>query len=409
MNTLAPTSRRGVRRVGSILLFAILFVTTAAALQAQGSAVRVETFSLRLNGEVVVENARGSTRVEAWDFQTVRVVAEKKGAAGNSLEPGELVLMGAQNSVIVQCRQGFGRIDLTIYVPNSARLQVTGGGWPVDIGGKLASAVIDTTSGSIAYRLPSNDDARVAMRSALGTVRSTFPLTAVERIGTHSLQGQTGSGAAQVILNSQNGNVTLTPGPNSAAVAKASSTEFSPAANTQVSQVATSAESETDRQTRVVQRAPGNSAAMKGEPAQQDDPAASDPGATRQAVQSNGSVVFAGSDRSDDSSLTQTSGPFTRPRSERKTSSGDSGLKVRIIPSNASPRAPRNAAGSVFDQTNDEEETKQGNTSANGAPAKINFRILRTDSPERKSVSLCGGLVAPPMLPATGASPAGSS
>jgi len=51
----------------------------------------------------------------------VRVVAEKKGAAGNSLEPGELVLMGAQNSVIVQCRQGFGRIDLTIYVPNSAR------------------------------------------------------------------------------------------------------------------------------------------------------------------------------------------------------------------------------------------------------------------------------------------------
>src|SRR5712691_4754280 len=181
MNTLAPTSRRGVRRVRSLILFALVFVT-AATLRAQGIAVRVEAFSLRLNGEVVVENPRGATRVEAWDFQTVRVVAEKKGPAGSSLEPGELVLMGAQNSVIVQCRQGIGRIDLTIYVPNSARLQVTGGGWPVDIGGKLASAVVDTTSGSIAYRLPSNDDARVAMRSALGTVRSTFPLTAVERI-----------------------------------------------------------------------------------------------------------------------------------------------------------------------------------------------------------------------------------
>jgi hypothetical protein len=76
MKTLAPIHRRGVCRVGSLLLFALLFSTAAAALQAQGSAVRVETFSLKLNGEVVVENPRGATRVESWDFQTVRVVAE---------------------------------------------------------------------------------------------------------------------------------------------------------------------------------------------------------------------------------------------------------------------------------------------------------------------------------------------
>jgi VWFA-related protein len=366
MKTLAPIHRRGVCRVGSLLLFALLFSSTAAALQAQGSAVRVETFSLRLNGEVVVENPRGATRIESWDFQTVRVVAEKKGPAGSSIESGELVLMGAQNSVIVQCRQGSGRIDLTIYVPNSVRLQMTGGVWPVDIGGSFASAVVDTTSGSIAYRLPSNDDARVAMRSALGTVRSTFPLTAVERIGTHSLQGQTGSGASQVILNSQNGNVTLTPGPHSAAVAKASRTEISgSAANTQASRSTTSAESETGRQTSVVQRAPGTSPPMKRDPAQQDDPAASDPVATRQAVQSNGSVVFARSDRSDDSSMTQTRGPLTRPRSERKTSSGDSGLKVRIIPSNAPPRSSQDAAsGSVFDQATDEEDAQKGSQSS---------------------------------------------
>jgi VWFA-related protein len=365
MKTLAPKHRRGVCRVRSLLLFALAFVTVAATLRAQGSAVRVETFSLRLNGEVVVENPRGATRVESWDFQTVRVVAEKKDPAGSSIEPGELVLMGAQNSVIVQCKQGAGRIDLTIYVPNSARLQVTGGVWPVDIGGKLASAVVDTTSGSIAYRLPSNDDARVAMRSALGTVRSTFPLTAVERIGTHSLQGQIGSGAAQVILNSQNGNVTLTPGPNSTAVARASKTEISGSAtNTQPSRGTTSAESETGRQTSVVQRTNGTSPPMKRDTAQQDDPAASDPVATKQAVQSNGSVVFAGSDRSDDSSMTATSGPFTRPRRERNTSSGDSGLKVRIIPSDAPPRSSQDASGSVFDQGADEEDAHKGSQSS---------------------------------------------
>jgi VWFA-related protein len=361
MKTLAPTNRRGVRRARSFLLFAFVFVTAAATLRAQGSAVRVETFSLKLNGEVLVENPRGATRVESWAYQTVRVVAEKKGPAGSSIEPGELVLMGAQNSVIVQCKQGPGRIDVTLYVPHSARLQVTGGVFAVDISGSLASAVVDTTSGSIAYRLPANDDAQVAMRSALGTVRSTFPLTEVERVGTRSLQGQTGSGAAQVILNSQNGNVTLTPGPNSTAVARVSKTKTGPSAgNTQPSRSMTSTESETDSEARAGQRTGGASATMKRDPVSQVDSDMSDPGATKQAVQSNGSVVFAGSDRSDDSSMTQTSGPFTRPRTERNTGGGNSGLKVRIIPSDAPPRGSQDAAGSVFDQATDEEDVQKG-------------------------------------------------
>lgn len=369
MKSLAPTHRRGVCRACSLLLFALVFVTAAATLRAQGSAVRVETFSLKLNGEVVVENPRGATRVESWDYQTVRVVAEKKSPAGSSIDPGELVLMGALNSVIVQCKQGPGRIDLTIYVPNSARLQLTGGVWPVDISGPLASATIDTTSGSIAFRLPANDDARVAMRSALGTVRSTVPLTAVERTGTRSLLGQLGSGAAQVILNSQNGNVTLTPGPNSAAVARVSKTETGASAgNSQPSRGVTSSESETDSETRVGHRTAGASATMKRDPAQQDDPDVSDPGAAKQAVQSNGSVVFAGSDRSGDSSMTHTSGPFTRPRTERNTSGANSGLKVRIIPSDAPPRGSQDAAGSVFDHATDDEDARKASQSA-GKPS----------------------------------------
>ena len=367
MKTLAPKNRRGARRVGSILLFALLFVTAAATLRAQGSAVRVETFSLKLNGEVVVENARGATRIESWDYQTVRVIAEKKGAAGSALDPGELVLMGAQNSIIVQCKQGTGRIDLTLYVPHSAGLQVTGGAFPVEINGSLASAIVDTTSGSIAYRLPANDDARIAMRSALGTVRSTVPLTAVERIGTRSIQGQLGSGTAQVILNSQDGNVTLTPGPNLTAVAKVSTSEArASAANSQPPPSAP--DSETGGQT-TTHRAGGAPPRIQRDPAQRDDPDAIDPAATKQAVQSNGSVVFAGSDVSDDSSMKQTSGPFTRPRTERNTSGGNSGLKVRIIPSDAPPRPSPDAAGSVFDQTTDEEDARRTKQPSANQPA----------------------------------------
>src|SRR5512143_1159692 len=221
MNNSAPMNQRGGYRLLVHLLFPFVFVTASVPLHAQGSAVRVETFSLKPDGGVFVENSRGATRVESWDYQTVRITAEKKDTAGSSIGPGELVLMSAQNSVIVQCKQGSGRIDLTLYVPNGTRLQVTGGAWPVDIAGALANAVVDTTSGNISYRLPSDDDARVAMRSETGVVRSTVPLNAVERTGTHSIQGQIGTGAAQLILNSQKGNVTLTPGPILTARARA--------------------------------------------------------------------------------------------------------------------------------------------------------------------------------------------
>jgi VWFA-related protein len=365
MKVLAPKRQRGIRCACTILLLAIVLVAAVATLRAQGSAVRVETFSLKPNGEVAVENPRGSTRVESWGFQTVRIVAEKKGPAGSLIEPGELVLMGAQNSVIVQCKPGQGRIDLIIYVPNSALLQVSGGVFPVDVGGSLASAVVETTSGSIAYRLPANDDARVAMRSALGTVRSTVPLTVVERIGTHSIQGQLGNGAAQVILNSQNGNVTLTPGPPLAAIARVSATENThTAAGAQPSRNADATESDNDAgDTRGVQRTGGGSATMKRSPVQQSDPDVSDPGGSRQAAQSNGSMVFAGSDRSNDSSMTQKSGPLTRPRIERQTGGGDSGLKVRIIPSGAPRRNSHGAAGSVSDQQADEDDDPRGSQS----------------------------------------------
>jgi VWFA-related protein len=392
MKTLAPTNR-GTSCVRSLFLCACVVVTASVTIRAQNSSMRVETFSLKPNGEVAVENPRGATRIETWDFKTVRVVAEKKGPAGSSIEPGELVLMGAQNSIIIQCRQGAGRIDLTIYVPHSAQLQVTGSVWPVDISGTLAAAVVDTTSGNIAYRLPPNDDARVAMRSALGTVRSTIPLTAVERTGIHTLTGQIGTGAAQVILSSQNGNLTLNPGLPMNAVARASKSEMGVSPGTQTARSAIPGASHTDSQTgqtNGTQQAGATSASQKADPDLRDDTSFSDPAANR-TTRSRSSIDFAGSDRSEDSSMTAKSGPFTRPRTERNTSGGNSGLSVRIIPANPTPRASRNAAGSVFDQATDEEETKQGNASANGSSsASRSPNSAASNYPSAGSIDLGG-------------------
>src|SRR3989442_6152369 len=125
-------------------------------------------------------------------------------------------------SFMVLGKPALGCVVLMFYVPADSGLQLTGGVWPVVVAGSLASAVIETTSGNISYRMPSNEDARVTLRSAQGIVRSMMPLNSVERIGTRSLRGQLGTGAAQVICNSHSGNVTLTSAP---AVAKLSSRE----------------------------------------------------------------------------------------------------------------------------------------------------------------------------------------
>jgi len=362
MNSTAP--------IRSVLMFTFLIAFTAPAPRAQGTAIRAETFSLRPGGELFVDNARGATRVETWDSQTVRVLVEKTSAGGASIEPGELVLMGAQNSVIVQCKQGSGRLDLTLYVPHGAQVQVTGGAWPVDIAGVLSSAIVETTSGNIVYRIPSNDDARVSISSALGTVRSTVPLTAVERNGVRSLRGQMGSGLAQVVLNSQSGSVLLSPGPNSPAVAKASINHRQEAdVSSSIGASSTAVANEVHSGS-----TPIRDSSARNKPNGYNTPSAS------QTVQSNGSVDFAGSDQSVDSSSTTTSGPFVRPRRERDTSSGGSGVKVHIIPSESLPRgshdvgAPGDQANDVSGKTvnpsvssNSRSGYNNGNTSAGGS------------------------------------------
>lgn len=342
MNMSAPNQRGGVCRARFVFLFSIALLVNAPTLHAQGSAVRVETFALNPLGEVVIENPRGTTRVESWDAGTVRVVAEKAGAA-TSMDAGELVLMGTQNSVVVQCKSGIGRVDLTMYVPHGSRLQITGGGFPVDIGGTLAEATVTTTSGNIAYRLAPNDDARIAMRSSAGTVRSTMTLAGVDRAGTHSLRGQLGSGAAQVILNTQTGNISLTPGENASPTAKAL------LASLMRSGVASSPVTENLDANTPTKGSP-QSDGWNGNQSQPGGTSDYASGAT-QAPRTNGSVTFAGNGRSNDSSSTTRSGPFVRPRTQRDTSAGDSGLKVRIIPSNSQPRG---AGGSIYDQTSDQ-------------------------------------------------------
>src|SRR5215467_865966 len=175
---------------------------------------RVETFAFGPNASIKVENLRGSVRAEAWEGQAVRVVAEKKEPKGSPLLPSDLMLMSVNGDVVIKCNQAASpdRIDLTIYLPATAHIQITTGTYPVDVSGLIGSAVIQTASGDIGYHLPVAAGARVSMHSARGVVKAAVALNVDDRVGLHTLQGTIGDGGTPVILDSKSGNITLLPG-----------------------------------------------------------------------------------------------------------------------------------------------------------------------------------------------------
>jgi VWFA-related protein len=382
MKSLALVARRVVQRFGctavriSLFLPFVLYVLPVPPVGAQGSSIRVETFAFKPNGSVSVENSLGTTRVDVWDQQIVRVVAEKKG--GGALFPSDLVLMGAQDTVIIQCRQGAspGRIDLMIYVPRRAHLQVNGGNWPIDVNGSLSSAIVETTAGNIGYQVPRADDARIEMQSIRGSVKSTIPLEVTDRAGTRGLQGRIGTGSASIFLTSQAGNITLGP---SSKPSSAGELGGMLAANTQQRQSGVPANQPDPR---------GNTGSTSPRGAADDYDSSGDAfppshragGAPNRSAggvanrNAGGWADIGGTQSTDNTSIEQKSGPFMRPREERNTSSGGAGLRVKIIPSNQ-PLGTTRDDNSIYDDRPIDDEPSSGSTGRRDRDSSTNADI----------------------------------
>jgi Ca-activated chloride channel homolog len=346
-----------------------LLITPAA--NAQGTGVRVESFSLRPDGQVRIENARGATSVEVWDGSTVRMIAEKRSTTGNTIKPSDLVLMAAQNTLLIQCKQNAepGRIDLMIYIPRRTQLQVVGGVWPVNVGGPVSSAVVESTSGSIQYRMPTTDDARVVMRSARGSVKSMVPLAVSQRTGTRSLDGSLGRGTSLIFLSTQSGNITLMPGPASTPVA-AIQDESGDAAQ----QIASNNQGVDSRQTQRPNLR--TNTPQSSNPDDDTDPSSIAVPPSRRAPQQTGAqsssggggpAIFAGTDSDTHRTSSDRIGPIEHQRQESKTRSGSSGIGVKIIPADR-------ALGSRPDQSPSIYDDPQNDTSRSGGGQTTNNR-----------------------------------
>ncbi len=380
MNSRVPItlSAKGTRRTATLALIiaiAVLAVNLTPIVNAQVSATRVETFTLAPDGQVNIQNLRGATSIEVWNEESVRVVAERKTPPSLPLEPSDLVLMGAQNTIIIECRQSGkpGRIDLTVYLPAHAHMKLAGGTWPIEVNGSLASAVVETTGGNISYSLPRNDDAQISMRSARGVVKSSVELAEVERLGTNSLQGKLGSGSSPIILNSRTGNITLSPGASSSTIARAAYEQRAPQP---VTDQQNSQSNDGFNQRDNARRYPSTQASrdpdliIPGRPnGGTSNRGSSSPGGSRS---SGDWTDLAGQDRSDDVNSTNIGGPFMRPRHEKSTSNNGAGFRVRIIPADSTSSAARRPGNPIYDDPVDEQSQPGANDPAPRKPQQGN-------------------------------------
>ena len=398
MKNLAPTTRRtfqrtlcSAARTSLFIPLALSIFAIAPGLSAQGSSVRVETFAFRPNGVVRVENSQGATRISVWQETTVRVVAEKRGGSASPLHPSDLVLMGAGDTIIVQCKPpaGAGRIDLMIYAPMSAHLEVTGGAWPIEVNGSLASATVDTTAGTIDYQLPRMDDARVVMRSARGLVKSTITLADSERMGVHDLQGRLGSGTSPISLSSQTGNITLgaaaggslagrarspVQGGDGAGSAIATQQQSNPAGySTPPRDNSRDYQRTAAPQGRAIDSPVYDSRTNASQPVQRSAPGG-------MANRNPGGWVDVGSSSSSDNSTAEIkSGPMEHPLARKSTSTGGSGLRVRIIPSNQPLGATRDD-NSIYDDPNNDPTALADDPIFKQTPGRDSQSSSRTDT-----------------------------
>jgi VWFA-related protein len=347
-----------VARLLSTILLVLTYLLTAPSLQAQGTIVRTETFALKPNGNVRIDNPRGAIRVQVWDEAAVRVIAEKKAPPGKPFDSSELVLMAINDTVQVGCRQTAqaNRIDVIVYLPRRSHVQITGGVWPIEVVGSLASVVVETTSGNISYRIAPTEDVQVVMHSARGVVRSAVPLTLIERAGLHSLQGRTGSGGAPIILNTQSGNITLLPAPATQVHAATAIDQQ----DKQTSTVRSSGLPELHTATAIDQQNKQETSA----PAAPDDPySIASPPHRRLGTSGSSTVTFSQIDSDKEAEETLRAGPFSRTRQESQTNNGSVGLTVRIIPSGTTAGGtsdPRYRRDSIYDKSNEDEQPSAG-------------------------------------------------
>ena len=202
------------RRVLAVLFFPALLAVSSFAQTSTSDAHKGVQIEFPPDGQLRIENQLGDVVAEIWKQKYVYVTTSED--ASSSRGSSVVIENGNQAFVIrVVRRPNLARatvaapvpINLTIKIPESARVEIVTGNGRITLRGMPASATVKSVAGDVNVEFLDATDADIVARSQGGVIRSRLPQLPSEN--GHVLRARLGTGAHPLNIDTGSGDVTL--------------------------------------------------------------------------------------------------------------------------------------------------------------------------------------------------------
>ena len=206
---MAVNSRRANRNQFLCSLLTVSFLALCLGITGshaqEAEAVRVE---LPENGNLRVENLRGSVVVEVWRENYVSISASTNGRQTQS----PAIIQRTDRLLSVRVKAGLAKepgVSLTVRIPERTHAAIVTSTGTVKFTELPAALLVQTISGPIQADFPSDASANITAESTSGAVSSALGADSSAAAGRSTLKTRLGAGDRTVRLFSESGRITL--------------------------------------------------------------------------------------------------------------------------------------------------------------------------------------------------------
>ena len=197
-----------LKRLVTVLFLPTLLTLTCFAQTATSDAYEGVQIEFPAGGQLRVENELGSVVAETWKQSYVYVTTNQAGAKAKL---SSVVIENRNQGLVIRVVRRPGTevapIDLTIKLPETARVEIVTSSGQVSLRGVPSSAKVNSVAGDLKVEFLQPADADILARATKGSVKSELPHPLSEN--GHVLQARLGTGAQTLRLNSETGNIML--------------------------------------------------------------------------------------------------------------------------------------------------------------------------------------------------------
>jgi len=122
------------------------------AMGASAAQVEEQTFALKADGSVSVDNSAGETVIHAWDKEEVRMITTRKGSGADKIE---IIIEAREDYLKIETEYPVfswfqrPRVNYELWVPEGATLRITASSGNINVEGQRSDVRANASSGNI--------------------------------------------------------------------------------------------------------------------------------------------------------------------------------------------------------------------------------------------------------------------